>query len=134
VADSGIHWAEPYSLSADEILANMHAGQGVRISTYDPTGVNILFANGSVRHLPLKMPLSLWRKILAGEVTNYANIESQIGFGATDVVDVYRGEPGLNIWAVIVWLIAVGMFFRRAIKSRKPAENLKMMNLSAPSE
>jgi hypothetical protein len=124
-AESGKHRAEPYALTADQVLENMRTGKGVRISSYHPVGVNILFANGAIRCLPAKMPLSLWRKILDGELKDkdYDNLESLIDSNAPDMVDVYLGPPAPKPWPIIfgaiVWLIAIVLLFHRAVKSRK---------------
>jgi prepilin-type processing-associated H-X9-DG protein len=129
VADSGKHWAEPFALTADEVLENMRTGKGVRISSCHQAGVNILFADGKVRCLPSKMPLSLWRKILAGEVPveDLDDLKSRIDPHAPDMVDVYVGTPEPGEWTIllgtIVWLVSVVLLFRRAVKSRKKPES-----------
>jgi hypothetical protein len=72
------------------------------------------------------MPISLWEKILAGEVKDLDNIEEMIDPSAPDMVDVstYSG-PGywLVFLGLLVWLLSVVLLFRWAIKSRqKPAK------------
>jgi hypothetical protein len=127
-ADSGKHWAEPFALTVDEVLENMKTGKGVRISSYHSVGVNILFANGVIRCLPAKMPLSLWRNILDGKLKDkdYDNLESLIDPNAPDMVDVYVGPPAPQLWTTIlgaiVWLISIVLLFHRAVKSRKKTE------------
>ena len=127
-ADSDKHWAEPFALTVDEVLKNMKTGKGVRISSGHPSGVYVLFANGKVDFLPAEMPLSLWRKILSGEVTakELDEIFSLIDPNAPDMVNVYVGTPKTNPWpfilGVIIWLISVVLLFHRAIKSRKKPE------------
>jgi hypothetical protein len=121
VVDSGKHWAEPFALTVDEVLENMRTGKGVRISTCDSLEINVLFADCRVHAFPTKMPLSLWRKILNGEINNFDNIESQIDPNSPDMVDVYRPKIGkvTFILSVIVWLFSIIWLFYRAIKSRK---------------
>jgi hypothetical protein len=63
----GIHWAEPFAITVDELLENTRTGNGVRIATYHPDGVHIVFASLVPHVVPARMPLSLWRKILNGE-------------------------------------------------------------------
>ena len=126
--NSGVNWAAPFELTVDELLENMRTGKGVRISSCHPAGVNVLFADGSVRTLPAKMPLSLWRKILNGEVPakDLDRIESQIDPNAPDMVDVYVGTPAPKPWPIIlgvfIWLFSIVLLFRRAVKSRKKPE------------
>ena len=126
VVDSGKHWAEPFALTVDEVLENMRTGKGVRISSCHPAGVNVLFADGNVRTLPAKMPLSLWRQILSGKFNRFDDLESQIDPNAPDMVDVYVGSPAPKLWTIIlgvvVWLISIVLLFRRAVKSRKKPE------------
>jgi prepilin-type processing-associated H-X9-DG protein len=121
VVDSGKHWAEPFALTVDEILENTRTGKGPRISTCHPNGVHVLFADASVRSFPTKMPLSLWRKILNGEVTYFDDIESQIDPNASDMVDVYVGKRMsiAKVASVLVWLVSAIWLFYRAIKSRR---------------
>jgi hypothetical protein len=121
VVNSGVHWAEPRDLTVDEALEGLKTGKGVRISTAHSQFISVLFADGEVRALPSKMPISLWKKILAGEVTDLDNIESKIDTFAADMVDVsINPEPSKwpIILGVIVWLFSVVLLFRRAIKSR----------------
>jgi prepilin-type processing-associated H-X9-DG protein len=126
VADSGKHhWAEPFAVTVNEVLENMRTGKGVRISSFHPAGVHILFADGSVRCLPCKMPLLLWRKILEGELLaeDLDAIKSRIHSNASDMVDVYVGpteRSSTTIPGVIVWLVSIVLLFYRAVKSRKP--------------
>jgi len=126
--NSGVHWAEPLDLTVEEALTNMKTGKGLRISTAHPGRVNVLFADSSIQSFPSKMPISLWRKILAGEVKDVDKIEEYIDQSAPDMVDVSvnplptKFVKQIILLGVIVWLISVGLLFRRAIKSRrKPA-------------
>jgi len=123
VANSGVHWAEPRDLTVDEALERMKTGKGLRISTVHPGAINILFANGVVRMLPSKMPISVWRKILAGEIKDLENIEKTIDPSAPDMVDlsIHLSEPSKwkIILGVVIWLFSVVLLFRRALKSRR---------------
>jgi hypothetical protein len=126
-AKSGVNWAEPFNLTAEEVLENTKASKVPRISTYHPRGVNVLFANGAIRTFPAKMPLSIWRKILGGELPakDLDHIEALIDPHAPDMVNVSMVpaffEPGM--WGiscgVTVWLISVAWLFYRSVKSRK---------------
>ena len=126
VANSGVHWAEPRDLTVDEALERMKTGQGLRISSTHPSRINILFASDSVRSLPSKMPISVWKKLLAGEIMDLDNIESMIDPSAPDMVDVSIHPSGPGKWpiilSIIVWLLSVALLFRRAIKSRRKPE------------
>jgi hypothetical protein len=121
--DSKKHWAEPFALTVDEVLENMKTKKGVRISTNHPVYISAVFADGEVRLLPSKMPLSLWRKILNGEIADINNLENEIDPNAEDMIDVStqpirsQGLPALL--AVIVWLASVIWLFYRAWKSRE---------------
>jgi len=125
VVNSGVHWAEPRDLTVEQALERMKTGQGLRISTAHPSVINVLFASGAIRSLPSKMPISVWRKILAGEVKDLDNIADSFDESAPDMVDVsvYAPlyEPGtwIIILGVIVWLLSVVLLFHRAIKSRR---------------
>jgi hypothetical protein len=124
VVSSGKHWAQPFALTVEEALENMKTGKGARISTCHPDGVNVLLADGMVRSLPTRMPLSLWRKILAGDISqDFNRLDELIDPDAPDMVDVYAGAPIHTSWtimlAVIIWLISVTLLFSRAIASRK---------------
>ena len=129
VVDSGVHCAEPRDITVDEALEGLKTGKGLRISTVHNNRINILFANAAVCPLPARMPISLWKKLLAGEVKDIDNIEEQIDKSASDIVDisVYAPpyEPGKwkIILGAIVWLLSVGLLFHRALKSRpKPVK------------
>jgi hypothetical protein len=123
VVNSGLQWAEPRDLTVDEALEGLKTGKGLRISSAHPYCINVLFADGSVRTLPAKMPISVWKKLLAGEIKDFDDIEEMIDPSAPDKVDVYvlPPQPGkwLIILSIIVWLLSVALLFRRAIKSRR---------------
>jgi hypothetical protein len=125
VLDSGTHWAAPFAITAEEILENMRRGKGVRVSSNHYEIVHVLFADGTVRGLPSKMPLSIWRKILAGKMDDFENIESQFDPNAPDMVDT-SGTPTKTSriplsqsLGILVWIISVVWLFYRAAKSRK---------------
>ena len=127
VVNSGVHWAEPRDLTVEEAIEGLKTGKGLRISTAHPSVISVLFADGAVRQLPAKMPISLWKKLLAGEILDLDNIEDQIDPTALDMVNVSIGpidrSPGkwtviLIILGVFVWSLSVLLLFRRAIKSR----------------
>lgn len=128
VVNSGVHWAEPRDLTVEEALEHMKTGQGLRISTPHPSNINVLFADGTVRSLPSKMPISLWKRLLAGEVKDLDRIEKNIDDSAPDMVDLYVALPDSapGKWTIIlgitVWLFSVVLLFRRAIKSRRKPE------------
>ncbi|MGA2799540.1 MAG: DUF1559 domain-containing protein [Thermoguttaceae bacterium] len=123
VVNSGVHWAEPRDLTVEEALEGLKTGKGLRISTAHPSVINVLFANDMFQSLPTKMPISLWQKLLAGEVKDVNNIEEMIDPSAPDMVNVsvLPSEPGkwAIILSIIVWLLSVALLFRRAIKSRR---------------
>ena len=132
VANSGVHWAEPRDLTLDEALERMKTGQGLGISSAHPSAINILFADGSVRCLRKDMPISVWKRLFAGEIKDIDRIDDEINESATDIPDfsftprerTFVPEP--KIWLYVlsffVWLFSVVLLFRRAIKSRrKPA-------------
>ena len=123
VANSGVPWAEPRDLTVEEALENMKTGKGLRISSPHPNVINVLFADGKVRPLPLKMPLSMWQKILAGEMKVLDNLN--IDQSAPDMVDVSVNPPPYEpaewtfVLGLVIWLFSLLLLFRRAIKSRR---------------
>jgi prepilin-type processing-associated H-X9-DG protein len=123
VVNSGVHWAEPRDLTVDEALEGLKTGKGLRISSAHPGRINILFADVSVKILPSKMPISVWRELLAGEIKDLDNIEKMIDPSAPDMVDVSIHLSAPDQWKIIlgaiVWLLSVVLLFRRAIKSRR---------------
>jgi hypothetical protein len=136
VVDSGVHWAEPRDLTVDEALEGLKTGKGLRISSAHPGCINILFADDAVRMLPSKMPISVWRKILAGDAMDFDKILDIIDESAPDMVDVSVYDPyappyGPGKWKIIlgaiVWLLSVVLLFRRAIKSRRKPEAAKVV-------
>jgi len=122
VADSGVHWAEPRDLTVEEALEGLKTGKGLRISSPHLHSINVLLADDSVRSLPSKMPISVWKKLLAGEINSMDNIENMIDPSAPDMVDVSIHLSAPDQWKIIlgaiVWLLSVVLLFRRAIKSR----------------
>lgn len=136
VVNSGSHWAEPFALTVEEALEGMKTGKGVRISSphqglvgplyFYPPVIHVLFADGAVRSLPAKMPISLWRKILEGEVDNFDDLDREIDPNAPDMVDVtvytrpMRSAPGTqrSFWGLIVWLFSCSLLFYKAGKNR----------------
>jgi len=132
VANSGVHWAEPRDLTVDEALDRMRSGTGLGISSGHPGIINVLFANGAVRLVTRDMPISVWRRLFAGEIKDVDNIEAEVAESAADVPDFSypprerKFASVLRIWpyvlSFVVWLFSVVLLFRRAIKSRrKPA-------------
>jgi hypothetical protein len=125
VVNSGVHWAEPRDLTVEEALEGLKTGKGLRISTPHPSCINVLFADGAVRSLPAKMPISLWKKLLDGEVTDLDRIREDIDDSTPDMVDLYVATPDRTpgkwtiILGLLVWLFSVVLLFRRAIKSRR---------------
>jgi prepilin-type processing-associated H-X9-DG protein len=126
------HWAEPYFLTVDEVLERMKTGKGTRISTVHNGGVNVLFADGSVRGLRADMPISLWRKLLMGEIKSMdelENVESTPDDPAPKNLWLNQPSPSPSTLAVclsvMVWLFSLALLFYRAWKSRplleKPA-------------
>jgi hypothetical protein len=125
VVDSGKHWAEPFALTVEEVLENMKTQKGPRISSNHPGLVHVLFADGKVRELPSEMPLSLWRKILNGEIANFGNLKSQIDYYAPDMVEtsLHPNQSTMErigfLLSIPVWFFSVMWLFYRAVKSRK---------------
>jgi hypothetical protein len=122
VVDSGKHWAEPFALTADELLENMKTGKGVRISSKHHQVVHVLFNDGTVRRIPTNMPLSMWRKILNGKISNIDELEWLIDQPTPDTTDIlqFQAKPEWPpYFSIIVWLISAAWLFYRAVKSRK---------------
>jgi hypothetical protein len=126
--NSGVHWAEPRDLTVEEAIEGLKTGKGLRISTAHPSVIQVLLADGAVRSIPAQMSISVWEKLLAGEITDIDNMDDLISPDATDMVDVHVNVPGSSplVWnewtiilGVIVWLFSVVLLFRCAIKSRK---------------
>jgi hypothetical protein len=121
-ADSDKHWAEPYSLTVEEALERMTSGKGMRISTAHRNGcVSVAFGDGSVRSLRADMPISLWRKLLMGEIKSLNELEHWTS-GPDDETPIYlwinQQPPPPGKWpfllSVFVWLISLGLLFYRA--------------------
>jgi hypothetical protein len=138
---SGVHWAEPcditveealkqmkgeqLSISKDEIQNQRETGPGPKISTVHHGCIEVLFADGAVHLLPSLMPLSLWKKLFAGEVKDIDAIEENSYESATDLVDIeipIQPPPDLKmlifILSLFVWLFSIVLLFHRAVKSR----------------
>jgi prepilin-type processing-associated H-X9-DG protein len=126
-AVSDKHWAEPYILTAEVVLERMETGKGMRISSAHPLNgsVHVLFADGSVRSLSTEMPISMWRKLLLGEI------------GSLDELDNWKSssvDPApVNMWinqppswpsklpfvlSIIIWLFSVALILHRAWEGR----------------
>lgn len=129
VADSGVHWAAPRDLTVDEALDGLKTGKGLRISSTLRNRTNVMMADSSIAYLPAKMPLSLWKRLLAGELSRQEidTITSLIDPDAPDMVDVSIAPKGFEpgtwglVFALLVWLIALVLLFRRAVRSREPS-------------
>jgi hypothetical protein len=123
VVNSGMHWAEPRDLTVEEAMEGIKTGKGLRISSYHPNIINVLFADGTVRSIPSKMPISLWKKLLAGEMQNLE--DPNVDESAPDMVDVSVVPPDITpgkwtiLLGLIVWLFSIALLFRRAVKSRR---------------
>jgi prepilin-type processing-associated H-X9-DG protein len=139
--DTQVHWAEPFALTVDEALERMQTGKGTRISSVHPRIVNVLFADGSVHGLSIKMPISIWRKLLMGQIESFDELENWT-LSAEDATTVNMGidqplvdfetalrppEPGQWAFALslAVWLLSLALLFRRAWNSgRKEAAKI----------
>jgi hypothetical protein len=127
VADSGLHWAEPVVFTMEQALERMKTGKGLRISSNHPSNIHLLLANGRATSVPSKMPLSLWKKLLTGELSKVQidNIKTLIDPIAPDMVEVSTApkgfEPGTYaiLTSLFVWIVSLLLLFRRAIKSHK---------------
>jgi prepilin-type processing-associated H-X9-DG protein len=131
VANSGVHWAEPRDISVAEALKRMKDGKGLGISSGHPSAINILFADGSVRCLRKDMPISVWKKLFAGEIKDIDLINEENYESATDIADfsftprevIYAPILEPKIWpyilSFVVWIFSVVLLFRRAVKSRR---------------
>jgi prepilin-type processing-associated H-X9-DG protein len=78
VADSGIHWAEPRDLNADESNFQLDDPAGSGISSYHPQVVNVLFCDGSVQSISKDIDPELLRgmtTIAGGENTSAYQLE-----------------------------------------------------------
>ena len=107
------HWAEPCVFTVEEALERMETGTGMRISSAHPNRVHVLFADGTVEGLRANMPISMWAKLLMGELKSRDELQE---YQAT------AGEPSDNpvpfMLSILVWLVSIAMLFRRAWKSR----------------
>jgi hypothetical protein len=104
--DTGIHWAEPRDLTVEEVLERIKAQKETSAFANHPK-VNVLFADGTVRQLSENLPLAMWQKLFDGKIDDFNDLEP------SSIVSV-------KIYAsFVVWLFAIILLFRRAIKSRK---------------
>ena len=63
-ADSGIGWAEPRDLSADDLSMQINDGSGEGIRSYHPGGVNASFCDGSVHFLSDSLDREALRRMI----------------------------------------------------------------------
>jgi hypothetical protein len=137
VANSGVHWAAPRDLTVDEALEGLKTGEGLRISTELKNKTNVLTADGQIHYLPTRMPFSLWKKLLDGEMAKEEldNLRSSLDPNAPDMVEVSMVPKGFNpglyakILFYLVWVVAVVLLFRRAINSRKMLADSRMLQI-----
>ena len=83
-ADSGIHWMEPRDLKLDELDCTLNGPSTPGISSKHTEGVNVLFANASVRCLPRSTP--------ASEIETMLTIRRN----SSGSESVLKGEKGLS--------------------------------------
>ncbi len=80
IANSDIHWAEPCDLSVEELVTKINADRRHSLSSrHWPRGVNVLFADGSVRYLPENLAPELLQALLTpdgGEKVTAAECEA----------------------------------------------------------
>jgi prepilin-type processing-associated H-X9-DG protein len=70
VLNSGVHWAEPRDLHADQMAPNVNPEVGQGISSGHPGGANVAFVDGHVSYLPSDIPpetIRAMRSIAGGE-------------------------------------------------------------------
>ena len=120
------HWAEPWALTAEELLERMQCGKKTWISTDHPTVVNVMFADGSVRGLSADMPIAVWRKLLMGEVKSFDELdgwERISNHPPALSLFAHQSSPTPGSWpfllSVLVWLVSLTLLFRRAHAGRK---------------
>jgi prepilin-type processing-associated H-X9-DG protein len=123
--DSGKHWAEPYALTAEEAIERMKTGEGMRISTAHSWAINVLFADGHEETLRAEMPISVWRKLLKGEIKDESELsawqENPDGPSPTNIsVPKSRHLPGAwpLLLSILVFVISILLLFHRAWASR----------------
>jgi hypothetical protein len=113
--DSDKHWAEPYALTAEEVLDRMKTGEGMRIGSSHPAVILVLFADGNVYPMRADAPISLWRKLLLGKIKNFEELDHWQENSA-------NRSPQFGPWAgvlsFVVWVISVVLLFYRAWTSR----------------
>jgi prepilin-type processing-associated H-X9-DG protein len=139
VVNSGVHWAEPRDLTVGEALDRMKSREGLHISTTHAGYIQILFADGHAQSISTYTSISVWEKLLGGEIKDIDNIENIVD-DSSPAMDNYLPEYELEIsseveqsaWPVIfsliVWLLSVVLLFRRAIKSR-PKLSINQLSL-----
>jgi prepilin-type processing-associated H-X9-DG protein len=124
-ATSDKHWAEPYVLTAEEALERMKTGKGMRISTAHPSRVSVLFADGHVETLGTDTPISVWRKLLMGEMKHAEELHNWKEFASDPSpyhMTIYSFPTPKNRMypaSIAVWLISIFLLFLRAWKSRE---------------
>jgi prepilin-type N-terminal cleavage/methylation domain-containing protein len=120
-ATSDKHWAEPYVITADEALERMKTGEGVRVSTRHEGFARVLFADGYVRAVDAKMPISRWRRLLMGEMKSLDELEDwRPNPDGPAPMRLWLDEPPPPpdkwpiVLSVFVWLTALALLFYRA--------------------
>ncbi len=114
IVNSDINWAEPRDLTVDEALEGLKTGKGLHIGSNHANLINMLFADTSVHSVPSNMDISEWKKLFSGEEKDIASIE---------YMPPHEPEGPIIFLAFVIWMISVVLLFRRAVKSRRKAEN-----------
>jgi hypothetical protein len=116
------HWAEPCTLTAEEILKNMETQTGTTISSNHSAYIEVLFADGSVRTVPSHVPISFWQKLLMGEIKDQSEMEYWLDYPGTPTPQF---GPWANWLSFVIWIFSILLLFRRAWTSRPKAETPK---------
>ena len=108
----------------------MKTGKGMRISTAHDGVVRVLFADGRIRDISAEMPISIWRKLLMGEIKSDAELDHWTPSPDDPApVNLWINRPPMGKWpfylSIVVWLISVMLIFHRAWTSRKNGKKPK---------
>jgi hypothetical protein len=143
--NTGKHWGEPEDITVENLLEQLKTNPRETRFSNHPAGSHVLLADGSVWRVPQEMPLSLWQRLLGGEIKTIDDLNVElaktnsgsafVSYNAAEKSSFFKFESNvtsLNLYAIPVWLLSIILLFRRAIKSRKPAEIVKMENFASP--
>lgn len=78
VERSGIHWAEPRDIAADDVSVGVNDDEGTCISSPHPDGAHILWSDGQVEFLSNSTPSDEVRRLLVRGASSIEQIDPRV--------------------------------------------------------